>query len=72
MESKNEWRSIRELKSNLRGMWDEISKLTDWTWKNEQRLDEIEKRLKDAEERQNRLHRSKLTFHPKDDKSKDL
>lgn len=53
-------------------MWDEISKLTDWTWKNEQRLDEIEKRLKDAEERQNRLHRSKLTFHPKDDKSKDL
>ena len=41
-----EWdRARREILSQLRGVWDEISNVTDWSWRNEQRLDDIDKRL---------------------------
>lgn len=58
-----EWdRARRDILSQLRGMWDEISKLTDWSWKNERRLDDIEARLLMIEKHYANLRRSGATW----------
>jgi septal ring factor EnvC (AmiA/AmiB activator) len=75
-----EWqRAIREFKSQLSAIWNEISKLTDWQWKNEKRIDNVEERLTGIEDRHTKLRRefdrsdakpirNPLTFHPREDK----
>lgn len=41
-----EWdRARREILSQLQGIWEEISKLTDWLWREERRIDHLEERI---------------------------
>lgn len=53
-----EWdRARREIQSQMRGMWDEIERLTDWSWKNEQSIDSAEARLTMLEKQYRNLRR---------------
>lgn len=53
---------MSDILSQLREIWDEIAKLTDWTWKNERRLDDVEARLLMLEKHQANLQRSNATW----------
>jgi predicted nuclease with TOPRIM domain len=53
-----EWdRAKREILSQLRGLWEEIGKLTDWSWRLEQRIDHVEERLTMIEKQHMNLRR---------------
>lgn len=50
-------RSHIEMLSQLRGIWDEISKLTDWLWQLERNVDHIDERLTMIEKQYANLRR---------------
>lgn len=53
-----EWeRARREILSQLRGLWDEISKLTDWSWELERQVSHVDERLAIIEKQYANLRR---------------
>lgn len=52
-----EWKRVkREIQSLISGVWHEISRLTDWVWELEKRIEKLEKKKID-----------KVEVRPKDD-----
>lgn len=46
-----EWKRLRnELLSNMRGLWDELAKLSDWIWHIEKKAEELERGLDELRE----------------------
>lgn len=50
-------RRLKEIQASIRGLWDELSKLSDWIWKVEQSEKDITERVATLEENHTRLRR---------------
>jgi len=50
-------RHAQEIQSHVRGLWDELAKLSDWIWHVEQQADRIEHRVAELESKTSNLRR---------------